>query len=130
MRLMLQRLPLRLLLTLPYVMLLVALAAAVGWLSYRAADESLEVMANKLHQSTGERIQEATGAYLSNWQYVLAAAQGDDLSVPTAERRLWSAGALSSVRPSYVYFASTDGRFVGVQRRDIGPDVILMRTGV
>ena len=62
MRLMLQRLPLRLLLTLPYVMLLVALAAAVGWLSYRAADESLEVMANKLHQSTGERIQEATGA--------------------------------------------------------------------
>ena len=116
MRRMLHRLPLRLLLTLPYVLLLVALAAAVGWLSYRAADESLEVMANKLHQSTGERIQEATGAYLSNWQYVLAAAQGDDLSLPIAERRLWSAGALSSVRPSYVFFAATDGRFVGVQR--------------
>jgi signal transduction histidine kinase len=124
----LQRLPLRLQLTLPYVVLLLALAALVGWLSYHAADSAIDDMAARLHLSTSARIEESTAAYLSNWQYVLDAARGDDVrSLPAVERRLWDASALSSVRPSYVYFAAPDGRFVGVQRADEGRAVLKLR---
>jgi signal transduction histidine kinase len=124
---MLQRLPLRLQLTLPYVVLLLALAGTVGWLSYRSADRSIDEMAGRLHLSSAARIEEATSAYLTNWQYVLAAAQSSDASLSTVERRLWEAGGLSSVRPSYVYFAARDGRFVGVERTAQGATTLKLR---
>lgn len=119
--LMFNKLPLRLLLTVPYVVLLVVLAGAVGWLSYRSADAAIGDMAAKLEVAIGERIQEAAAGYITNWQYVLAAAStasglSDEVSLPAVERDLWVAGALSSVRPTYVYFAAPDGRFLGVQR--------------
>ena len=118
---MIKRLPLRLLLTLPYVVLLLVLSGTVGWLSYRSADAAIDEMATKLHASTGQRIQEATAAYLTNWQYVVAAATAPEpgngsVTLPPIERALWMASGLSNVRPSYVFFAAPDGRFVGVQR--------------
>jgi signal transduction histidine kinase len=129
---MLQRLPLRLLLTLPYIVLLLTLAATVGWLSYRSADDAIDDMAAKLHASTGGRIQEATAAYLTNWQYVVAAATAPEpnvgpVTLPPVERALWMASGLSAVRPSYVYFSAPDGRFIGVQRSDDGPALLKLR---
>jgi signal transduction histidine kinase len=129
---MLQRLPLRLLLTLPYVVLLLMLAATVGWLSYRSADDAIDDMAAKLHASSGGRIQEATAAYLTNWQYVVAAATAPEpsagpVTLPPIERALWMASGLSSVRPSYVYFSAPDGRFIGVQRPTDGPALLKLR---
>jgi PAS domain S-box-containing protein len=127
-----RRLPLRLLLTLPYVALLLLLAAVVGWLSYRSADTAIDDMAAKLHVSSGERIQEAAAAYLTNWQYVVAAATAPEpstgpVTLPPIERALWMASGLSSVRPSYVYFAAPDGRFIGVQRPTDGPALLKLR---
>jgi signal transduction histidine kinase len=130
---MIKRLPLRLLLTLPYVVLLLLLAGTVGWLSYRSADVAIDEMATKLHASTGQRIQEATAAYLTNWQYVVAAATAPEpgsgaVTLPPIERALWMASGLSNVRPSYVFFAAPDGRFVGVERdgKD-GPALLKLR---
>jgi signal transduction histidine kinase len=129
---MIRRLPLRLLLTLPYIALLLLLAAVVGWLSYRSADTAIDDMAAKLHVSSGERIQEASAAYLTNWQYVVAAATAPEPSVgpvtlPPIERALWPASGLSSVRPSYVFFSAPDGRFVGVQRPVRGSALLKLR---
>lgn len=129
---MIRRLPLRLLLTLPYVALLLSLAAVVGWLSYRSADVAIDDMAAKLHAASGERIQEATAAYLTNWQYVVAAATAPEpssgaVTLPPIERALWMASGLSSVRPSYVYFSAPDGRFIGVQRQGPGPGPALLK---
>jgi signal transduction histidine kinase len=129
---MIRRLPLRLLLTLPYVALLLSLAAVVGWLSYRSADVAIDDMAAKLHAASGERIQEATAAYLTNWQYVVAAATAPEpsagaVTLPPIERALWVASGLSSVRPSYVYFSAPDGRFIGVQRQAQGPALLKLR---
>jgi signal transduction histidine kinase len=127
---MIKRLPLRLLLTLPYVVLLLVLSGTVGWLSYRSADVAIDDMATKLHASTGQRIQEATAAYLTNWQYVVAAATAPEpgsgaVTLPPIERALWMASGLSNVRPSYVYFAAPDGRFAGVQRDGKGGPALL-----
>ena len=129
---MIRRLPLRLLLTLPYIALLLSLAAVVGWLSYRSADTAIDDMAVKLQVSSGERIQEATAAYLTNWQYVVAAATAPEpssgpVTLAPVERALWMASGLSSVRPSYVYFSAPDGRFVGVQRDMNGPALLKLR---
>jgi signal transduction histidine kinase len=129
---MFRRLPLRLLLTLPYIALLLSLAAVVGWLSYRSADAAIDDMAVKLQVSSGERIQDATAAYLTNWQYVVAAATAPEpgsgpVVLPPIERALWMASGLSSVRPSYVYFSAPDGRFVGVQRDANGPALLKLR---
>ncbi|EHR70855.1 hypothetical protein BurJ1DRAFT_2011 [Burkholderiales bacterium JOSHI_001] len=129
---MLSRLPLRVLLTLPYILLLLVLATAVGWLSYRAANEAVGDMASRLSNAIGERIEEVTTAYLANWQYTLAAAAGwngpeRQVDLASTERELWAAGSLSQVPGSYVYFASPDGRFVGVQRRASGPALLKLR---
>lgn len=129
---MLSRLPLRALLTLPYIALLVLLTATVGWLSYRAGSEAVSDMAKRLNDAIGERIQEATTAYLANWRYTLAAAAGgsgssSESTVADIERELWAAGSLSSIADNYVYFAAPDGRFVGVQRRADGPALLKLR---
>ncbi len=129
---MFSKLPLRLLLTLPYIVLLLLLSGAVGWLSYRAASEAVGDMAARLNNAIGERIQEATTAYLSNWKYSLAAAAGSTQSsrepaINDIEKELWAAGSLSSVPGNYLYFAAPDGRFIGVQRRDKSPALLKLR---
>lgn len=126
------KLPLRVQLTLPYMVLLVLLAGAVGWLSYRAGSDAVGDMAKRLNGAIGERIQEATTAYLADWQYTLAAAtsgadSGQERPPGTVEQELWAAGSLSSVPGNYVYFAAPDGRFVGVQRRVGGPALLKLR---
>ena len=129
---MFSKLPLRLLLTLPYIALLVLLSGAVGWLSYRAASEAVGDMAARLNNAIGERIEEATTAYLSNWRYSLAAAansteSSSEATIPDIEKELWAAGSLSSVTSNYLYFAAPDGRFIGVQRRDKAPALLKLR---
>lgn len=129
---MVSRLPLRVVLTLPYIALLVLLAGTVGWLSFRAGSEAVGDMAKRLNESIGERIQEATAAYLSNWKHTLGAAAGHAGSEPEStlaviERELWAAGSLSAIADNYVYFAAPDGRFVGVQRRAEGPALLKLR---
>jgi signal transduction histidine kinase len=124
---------LRTLLTLPYVALLLALAAVVGWLSYSAADQSVDELAGRLSGEVTHRISDTTVAYLNNWHYVLAAAavdRWDSVSpkgLEVAEDDLWRASAVSSIRPSYVYLAAADGRFVGVQRPVAGPALLKWR---
>jgi signal transduction histidine kinase len=129
---MLNRLPLRVVLTLPYLALLLLLAAAVGWLSYRAANDAVDGMAERLNQSIQQRIQASTGSYLANWRYALtaAAAWSDAQRQPTLadiESELWVASSLSEAAPAYVYFATPDGRFVGVQRAGQGPALLKLR---
>ena len=129
---MFSRLPLRVVLTLPYIVLLVLLAAAVGWLSYRAGSDAVDDMAKRLNDAIGERIQEATTGYLATWQYTLSAAAGSDpaagdVGLDAIERELWEAGALSTSADNYVYFAAPDGRFVGVERRAAGPALLKLR---
>jgi PAS domain S-box-containing protein len=124
---------LRSLLTLPYVALVVALAAVVGWLSYRAADRSVDDLTSRLASEITQRVSDTTQAYLNNWQYVLAAAAVDrwDSQAPQAlaraEHDLWHGSAVSTVRPSYVYLATADKRFVGVQRPLAGPVLLKWR---
>ncbi len=124
---------LRTLLTLPYVALLLTLAAVVGWLSYSAANQSVDELAQRLSAEATNRINDTTVAYLNNWQYVLAAAAVDRWdgtsaqALPKAEEDLWHASAVSNLRPSYVYLAAADGRFVGVQRPVAGPALLKWR---
>jgi signal transduction histidine kinase len=124
---------LRTLLTVPYVALLLTLAAVVGWLSYSAADQSVDELAGRLSAEATNRISDTTVAYLNNWHYVLAATAVDRwdsaaaLALEGAEEDLWRASAVSSVRPSYVYLAAADGRFVGVQRPVAGPALLKWR---
>jgi PAS domain S-box-containing protein len=124
---------LRALLTLPYVALVLTLAAVVGWLSYRAANQSVDELTARLSAEATNRITDTTVAYLNNWHYVLAAAAVDrwdgaqPQALKKAEADLWHASAVSNVRPSYVYLATPDGRFVGVQRPAAGPALLKWR---
>jgi signal transduction histidine kinase len=123
----------RTLFILPYVALTLTLAALVGWLSYRAGDQSVQQLAQRLSAETAHRIGETTVAYLDNWRYVLEAANVDRLdanpatTLRHAEDDLWHASGVSSVRPSYVYMATSDGRFVGIQRPETGPPLLKWR---
>ena len=113
-------------LVLPFTMLVIFVASSIGWVSYRAGEQAVEILARRVLADMVDRIGNATERHLSGALTALQSISPDPATVPKVqpfsddlsflEERFWAASGLFMEVNNYVYFAGTDGRFIGVNR--------------
>ncbi|MGL5059325.1 MAG: response regulator [Microcoleus sp.] len=118
--------PLRLALTLPFVLQTFAVVSIVGYLSFKNGQQAVQKLADNLQTEIRSRIQEHLTNYLKQPHTISqlnsdAAQQGklkpEDLQA--TERDLWHQVKLfSAVRQIYV--GTKEGQFIGVSREESG----------
>lgn len=122
---------LRTALLVPFVAVVVLVAAAISLLSYQTGLKAVDELSEQLLLDVSNRVTQATTRYLGTSSLVLSAIapdagtnSGNTLSlidlVPDTladfERRLWIASGLYSGGNTYIYYGSNAGEFVGVNR--------------
>jgi diguanylate cyclase (GGDEF)-like protein len=118
-------LSLRQVLTIPYVVLVVALAATIVSLSYSEGQHTVDSMASSLVIETAKRIDLTVEKHIMGSAAVLEAAFPDgvavsnDLSkdVESLRNRFWIATSLHTDPNNYVYFGNKSGQAFGLYRR-------------
>jgi diguanylate cyclase (GGDEF)-like protein/PAS domain S-box-containing protein len=113
----------------PFFVLLLVLTVIVGWLTYSAGRKSVDDLSAKLLGSIADRVSEATRERLADADLVLSglfAKRSDGEETERAsllpfeqndvlERRFFEATAVRTFA-HYIYYARTDGTFIGVER--------------
>jgi diguanylate cyclase (GGDEF)-like protein len=116
---------LRRVLLLPYILLVLGLALAIGLLSYLSGSRAVESVANSLLQRTVQSIGQVVTHHLSGSAAVLEAAFPLDMPAPQDIReqqrelteRLWVATSLHPDPNFYVYYGNRLGQTFGLMRR-------------
>ena len=119
-------LSLRALLTIPYVSLVVALAMAIGALSYQAGRQAVDTVADHLLLETVHRIGQAVERHVVGSGAVLEAAFPNGMAAPRSveeefdalRTRFWIATSLHLDPNNYVYYGNREGQFFGLWRFD------------
>jgi diguanylate cyclase (GGDEF)-like protein len=119
-------LSLRALLTIPYVSLVVALAVAIGALSYQAGRQAVDTVAEHLLLETVHRIGQAVERHVVGSGAVLEAAFPNGMVAPRSveeefdalRTRFWIATSLHLDPNNYVYYGNREGQFFGLWRFD------------
>lgn len=115
---------LRLVMTIPYVVLTLALAATVAALSYHAGRQAVSSLSSKLLEDMSRRIGQAIGLHLVGSRVALEAVAPEDGHASSSGRAgleafkplLWTATNLHPDPNNYVYFGGAEGQFIGVYR--------------
>ena len=122
---------LRTALLVPFVAVVILVAAAISLLSYQTGLKAVDELSGQLLLDVSNRVTQATTRHLGTSSLVLSAiapdagtSSGNTLSlidlVPDTladfERRLWIASGLYPEGNSYIYYGSNAGEFVGVSR--------------
>ncbi len=122
---------LRAALLVPFVGVVVLLAAAISLLSYQTGLKAVDALSEQLLLDVSNRVTQATTRHLGASSMVLSAiapnassAAGNALSainltpdtLADFERRLWIASGLYAEGNGYIYYGSNEGEFVGVNR--------------
>ena len=134
----LARLPLRALLTLPYVALVLGTAIVIGVLSYAAGRDAVDNLSGQLLTETVHRIEQAVEGHVSGSAAVLEVAFpkgiaapesiGDEL--PALRTRFWLATSVHRDPNNYAYYGDRQGRFIGLWRSsDADAELRLRPTG-
>lgn len=118
--------PLRLVLTVPFVLQTIAVVSLVGYLSFRNGQKAVLELADNLQGEISSRIQEHLANYLEKphtiSQLNVDAAQLEKLqaeNLPETERYFWQQVKIfSSVRQ--IYLGTKEGQFIGVSRDESG----------
>lgn len=126
-------LSLRLLLTVPYVLLVVVLAAALGILSYQAGSRAISTLTDQLLLETVGRITQAVDRHIVGSGAVLETAFPEGMAAPRSiesdlenlRTRFWIATALHTDPNDYVYYGNESGQNLGLLRID--PERVEMR---
>ena len=121
----LRRLPLRQLLTLPYVVLVLGVALVIGGLSYVAGQRAVNDLSNQLLRETASRIALATKEHIAGAKGVLEAAfpvgvrppeHWDEADIAAMRERFWIATSIHRNPHNYAYYGDIQGRFFGLMR--------------
>ena len=120
----LSRLPLRALLTLPYLVLVLGTAIVIGVLSYAAGRDSVDDLSGQLLTETVHRIEQAVEGHVSGSAAVLevafpkgiAAPESIAGELPALRERFWLATSVHRDPNNYAYYGDRDGRFIGLWR--------------
>lgn len=118
------RLPLRVLLTLPYIGLVLVLVAIVGLLSYRAGSDAVDTWSEQLLIETVKRIEQAVDRHVAGSAAVLEAAFPGGVAAPASldeafdplRTRFWLATSVHRDPNNYAYYGDREGRFFGLWR--------------
>ena len=120
----LSRLPLRALLTLPYVALVLGTAIVIGILSYAAGRDAVDNLSGQLLTETVHRIEQAVEGHVSGSAAVLevafpkgiAAPESVSAELPALRERFWLATSVHRDPNNYAYYGDRQGRFIGLWR--------------
>lgn len=119
------RLSFRQSLTVPYVVLVLTVAALIGWLSYRTGSQAINDMADRLLLETVHRISDTVEHHLMDSSAVLEAVFPEGLIPPeniieadfnTLRIRFWTATSLHPDLNDNVYYGTREGQFFGLWR--------------
>lgn len=121
---MLSRPNLRWQLTLPYVLLVLALAGVLGLLSYRAGQNAVDNLSGQLLGETVHRIAQAVDRHVAGSAAVLDSAFPKGVAAPVSlqdelpalRTRFWLATSVHRDPNNYAYFGDRQGRFFGLWR--------------
>ncbi len=119
-----KRLSLRLVLTIPYVLLVLVLAIIIGALSYSAGSKAVDKVSEHLLLETVGRIGQAVDRHIVGSGAVLEAAFPDGMAAPasiedeleTLRTRFWIATSLHLDPNNYVYYGNRVGQGIGLYR--------------
>src|SRR3989442_13072891 len=121
-----RRFSLRQQLIVPFVVLVIFVSTSIGWLSFRAGEDAVNTLAQRVLVDMVNRINTATEHHLTGAFIALHSVAPDPKSVPveqpfsdnlkSLEQRFWGASGLFMAVNNYVYYGGEDGRFVGVYR--------------
>ena len=120
----LSRLPLRALLTLPYVALVLGTAIVIGVLSYAAGRDAVDNLSGQLLTETVHRIEQAVENHVSGSGAVLEVAfpkgipapESISAELPALRERFWLATSVHRDPNNYAYYGDAQGRFIGLWR--------------
>jgi len=120
----LSRLPLRALLTLPYLVLVLGTAIVIGVLSYAAGRDTVDDLSGQLLTETVHRIEQAVEGHVSGSAAVLEVAFPKGIAAPDSiagelpalRERFWLATSVHRDPNNYAYYGDRDGRFIGLWR--------------
>ena len=120
----LSRLPLRALLTLPYLVLVLGTAIVIGVLSYAAGRDTVDDLSGQLLTETVHRIEQAVEGHVSGSAAVLEVAfpkgipapESIAAELPALRERFWLATSVHRDPNNYAYYGDRDGRFIGLWR--------------
>ena len=120
----LSRLPLRALLTLPYVALVLGTAIVIGILSYAAGRDAVDNLSGQLLTETVHRIEQAVEGHVSGSAAVLEVAfpkgipapESVEAELPSLRERFWLATSVHRDPNNYAYYGDRQGRFLGLWR--------------
>lgn len=132
----LSRLTLRQMLTLPYVALVVALAATIGALSYSAGRDAVDELSNQLLTETVNRIAQAVDRHVAGSAAVLETAFPKGVpapdrvaeAMPALRTRFWLATSVHRDPNNYAYYGDIDGHFFGLWRHGADDAELRLRT--
>ena len=121
-------LSLRQVLTVPYVVLTLAVAAIIGGFSYFAGSQAVSAVSEELLRDMVSRISQAVDRHLVGSRVALDAAFPEGLLAPVSmeaegenlRNRMWIATSLNPDPNNYVYYGNSRGQFAGVLRLDNG----------
>ena len=132
----LSRLPLRAMLTLPFIGLVLLLALVVGLISYKAGREALDTWSEQLLVETVKRTEQAVALHISGSAAVLEAAFPSGMAAPTSiaddidalRTRFWLATSVHRDLNNYAYYGDEQGRFFGLWRHSGDAGELRLRT--
>ena len=119
-----RKLPLRHLLTLPYVVLVLALAGCLAALAFKAGTQAVDRVSHRLQEEVIARIGQAVDRNLSGSSAVLEAAFPTGMPAPASiatelaalRTRFWIATSLHKELNNYAYYGNKEGQFFGILR--------------
>ena len=132
----LARLPLRLMLTLPYIALVLLLAGTIGALSYNAGRDAVDSLSDQLLTETVNRIAQAVDRHVAGSAAVLETAFPKGVAAPRSvadeqaalRTRFWLATSVHRDPNNYAYYGDRDGHFFGLWRHSEDDAELRLRT--
>ena len=118
------RMSLRLMLTVPYVVLVLIAALTIGFLSYRAGSEAVDTLSDRVLRETVDRIDQAVDKHISGSEAVLETAFPSGVPAPASVKsdlaalrtRFWLATSVHLDPNNYAYYGNRNGQFLGLWR--------------
>jgi hypothetical protein len=120
----LSRASLRLMLTVPYVVLVILSAGLIGLLSYDAGRDAVDTLSDRVLSETVNRIAQAVEKHVSGSEAVLETAFPTDVPAPLSVKtelealrtRFWLATSVHRDSTNYAYYGNRSGQFIGLWR--------------
>ena len=128
-------LSLRLVLTIPYVVLLLAVALAIVVLSYLAGVRAVDTVSSQLLLEKASRIGQAVDRHIVGSGAALEAAFPEGMAVPPLidaeldilRNRFWIATSLHLDPNNYVYYGNRQGQVFGLYKRSLTEGELRMK---